>query len=60
MVNQLRQDAEKLRGVPSICAIQVWLPGQARASNMRVVLALSLLSSAAAGVAQVDYFFGSK
>jgi hypothetical protein len=31
-----------------------------RASNMRVVLALSLLSSAAAGVAQVDYFFGSK
>ena len=32
----------------------------ARASNMRVVLALSLLSSAAAGVAQVDYFFGSK
>ena len=28
--------------------------------TMRVVLALSLLSSAAAGVAQVDYFFGSK
>ena len=28
--------------------------------RMRVVLALSLLSCAAAGVAQVDYFFGSK